>query len=164
MDTKEVFAALDDSDWRIIDCLRANARVSFTDLGRQVHLSLAAVAERVRKLEERGVILGYHAALNPLHLGLPVQAFLRVSSSQQNCQRVVALARALPEVREAYRVTGTESYVLKVFTPSVAHLEHLIDQFLALGDVMTSLILSEPVAKASLERVPLLLDPTQEQA
>lgn len=162
METKEVLPPLDDIDWHIIACLRNNARVSFTDLGRQVHLSLAAVAERVRKLEERGVILGYRVALNPLLLGLPVQAFLRVSSSQQNCKRVVALAHALPEVREAYRVTGTESYVLKVFAPSVAHLEYLIDQFLALGDVMTSLILSAPVAKASLERVPLAADPPQE--
>ncbi|HEX4205915.1 MAG TPA: Lrp/AsnC ligand binding domain-containing protein [Ktedonobacteraceae bacterium] len=86
-------------------------------------------------------------------LDLTVQAFLRVTSTKENCARVVALAQTLPEVREAYRVTGSESYLLKVYTVSIAHLEELIDQFLAVADVTTSLILSTPVQKPALERI-----------
>ena len=151
MEAQTSFVHLDEIDRHILTLLREQARLSYAELGRLVHLSLAAVAERVRKLEERQIILGYHTALNPIPLGLTVQAFLRVSSTQPNCQRVVALAQSLPEVREAYRVAGEESYFIKVVAPSVAHLEQLIDQFLALGDVMTSLILSVPVMKPSLE-------------
>jgi Lrp/AsnC family transcriptional regulator, leucine-responsive regulatory protein len=152
--TKESSLELDEIDWRLLDLLRENARLTFAELGRQVHLSLAAVAERVRKLEEHGVINGYHAALNARHLNLAVQAFLHVTSTKENCARVVSLAQMLPEVREAYRVTGSESYLIKVYAVSIAHLEKLIDQFLAIADVTTSLILSAPVQKPALERIP----------
>jgi Lrp/AsnC family leucine-responsive transcriptional regulator len=153
MAAKESSLELDDIDWCLLDLLRKNARLTFAELGRQVHLSLAAVAERVRKLEEHGIISGYHVALNAHRLDLTVQAFLRVTSTKENCARVVALAQTLPEVREAYRVTGSESYLLKVYTVSIAHLEELIDQFLAVADVTTSLILSTPVQKPALERI-----------
>lgn len=153
MTTKESSLELDEIDWCILDLLRENARLTFAELGRQVHLSLAAVAERVRKLEEHGIIRGYHVALNARHLDLTVQAFLHVTSTKENCARVVALAQALPEVREAYRVTGSASYLVKVYAVSIAHLEELIDQFLAIADVTTSLILSTPVEKPALERI-----------
>src|SRR5690242_17515472 len=125
MITKESSFELDEIDWYLIDLLRENARLPFAELGRQVHLSLAAVAERVRKLEEHGVISGYHVALNAHRLNLTVQAFLRVTSTKENCVRVVALAQTLPEVREAYRVTGSESYLIKIYAGSIAHLEAL---------------------------------------
>lgn len=153
MITKESSFELDNIDWCLLDLLRENARLTFAELGRQVHLSLAAVAERVRKLEEHGIISGYHVALNAHRLDFTVQAFLHVTSTKENCARVVSLAQTLPEVREAYRVTGSESYLLKVYTGSIAHLEELIDQFLAVADVTTSLILSTPVQKPALERI-----------
>ena len=153
MITRESLPVLDDIDWSLLDLLRENARLTFAELGRQVHLSLAAVAERVHKLEEHGIIRGYHVVLDAQRLDYTVQAFLHVTSKKDDCARVVALAQALPEVREAYRVTGSESYLLKVYTTSIAHLERLIDQFLAIADVMTSLILSTPVQKPALERI-----------
>ena len=153
MITKVSSFELDEIDWCLLDLLRENARLTFAELGRQVHLSLAAVAERVRKLEEHGIISGYHVALNARRLDLTVQAFLRVTSTKENCARVVALAQTLPEVREAYRVTGSESYLVKVYAVSIAHLEELINQFLAVADVTTSLILSTPVQKPAFERI-----------
>ncbi len=150
---KDSASELDDIDWQLLDLLRENARMSFTELSRHVHLSLPAVAERVRKLEEQGVLQGYHIALSAERLDYTVHAFLHVTSTHDNCSRVVALAQALPEVREAYRVTGGAAYLVGVYAYSVAHLETLIDQFLAVGDVTTSLILSIPVHKASLERI-----------
>lgn len=154
MSTKESSPELDEIDWCLLDLLRENARVTFAELGRQVHLSLAAVAERVRKLEEHGIISGYHVALNARRLDLSVQAFLRITCTKENCARVVELAQTLPEVRETYRVTGNESYLVKVYAVSVAHLEDLIDQFLAVADVTTSLILSTSIQKPALERIP----------
>jgi len=153
MNTKDSTSELDDIDWQLLDLLRENARRSFTEMSRHVHLSLSAVAERVRKLEEQGVIQGYHIALSAERLGYTVHAFLHITSTQDNCQRVVALAQALPEVREAYRVTGSAAYLVSVYAYSVSHLETLIDQFLAVADVTTSLILSIPVHKAALERI-----------
>ena len=149
---KENMAQLDHLDWQILHLLQQNARLTFTDISRQVHLSLSAVAERVHKLEAGGILMGYHARVNPEQVGFPIQAFIRITTRREYCDRVVALAQSLPEVREGYRLTGTESHILKVYATSLHHLETLIDAFTDLGDVVTSIALSMPVWKSSLER------------
>lgn len=70
---------LDDVGWKILDELQQNARVSFAELGRRVRLSTPAVLERVRRMEETGIILGYHAQLDGAKVGLPITAFIRIS-------------------------------------------------------------------------------------
>ena len=144
---------LDDVGWRLLTALQDNGRLSFAELGRRVNLSLPAVAERVRRMEEAGVITGYHAVVNMDKLGLPIGAFIRISTSKEGCARVTALAAARPEIRECHRVTG--SYIMKVSVASMAHLEELIDRLMPLGPFATSIVLSSPVVKRVVDRTPL---------
>jgi len=143
---------LDDVGWQILAALQDNGRLSFAELGRRVHLSLPAVAERVKRMEEAGVITGYHAAVSMDRLGLSIGAFIRISTSQEGCARLVALAAERPEIRECYRLTGTDSYIMKVAVTSIAHLEALIDRLLPLGPFSTSIVLSSPVVKRVVDR------------
>lgn len=143
---------LDDINWKLLRLLQANARCSFSELGRAVGLSSPAVAERVRRLEEAGVIAGFHAAVNPAKVGLPLLAFMRLAEVGDRGERVAALAHELPEVIECHRVTGSDSYILKIMATSIAHLEALIDRFNPYGQVTTSLVLSSPVVRHSVER------------
>ncbi|HNP87105.1 MAG: Lrp/AsnC family transcriptional regulator [Chloroflexi bacterium SZAS-1] len=145
-------ALLDDINWKLLRLLQANARSSFSDLGRAVGLSAPAVAERVRRLEEAGVIDGYYAAVNPAKVGLPLLAFMRLAEVGDRGERVAALARNLPEVLECHRVTGSDSFLLKIMAISIAHLEALIDRFNPYGQVTTSIVLSSPVTRHNIDR------------
>src|SRR5712691_1286035 len=109
---------LDDVGWRILGALQADARLSFSELGRRIGLSAPAVAERVRRMEEAGIIAGYRVevALDKL---FPITAIIRVSAPEENCARLGACVRGLPEVVQSYRVTGTDRQILKVVARSV---------------------------------------------
>lgn len=142
---------LDSINRKLLRLLQENARRSFSELGRAVGLSSPAVAERVRRLEEAGVITGYHAAVNPAKLGLALLAFIRLGEVGDRGERVAALVRELPEVLECHRVTGSDSYILKIMATSIEHLEALIDRFNPYGQVTTSLVLSSAVVRHLVE-------------
>lgn len=137
---------LDEIDWRLLRELQENARQTFAKLGRKVNLTQPAVAERVRRLEETGVIQGYRAELSYVKLNLPMMAFIRVATGgEEQCAKLALLARQLPEVLEGHRITGEASYILKCVVPSVTHLEKLIDRLMPFGQPATSIVLSSPV-------------------
>ena len=136
---------LDDVGWRILAALQADARLSFSELGRRVGLSPPAAAERVRRLEDAGIITAYRAELDREKLGFAVSAIIRVSAPEQHFARLKALAAGLVEVREAHHVTGPDSLVLKVSAISVGHLEGVIEQLGRYGTPTTAVILSSPV-------------------
>jgi Lrp/AsnC family transcriptional regulator, leucine-responsive regulatory protein len=136
---------LDDVNWRILVALQENARVSFSELGRRVGLTPPAVAERVRRLEEAGVITGYRAQLDVAKLGLPLSAIIRLAPRARDAREVGRLVRSLPEVLECHHVTGEDCYVLRVAFPSMGHLESLLEQLLRCGITTTSMVLSTPV-------------------
>ena len=142
---------LDEVGWRILRELQLDARLSFAELGRRVGLSLPAVAERVRRMEEAEIIAGYHAALNPEKIGLPVMAFIRITTSGENYASIIALARTLPEIIECHHLTGTDSFIMKVVTASISHLEQLIGHLSTFGQTATSIVLSSPVTKQLME-------------
>ena len=145
---------LDDVGWRILDELQQNARVSFAELGRRVGLSTPAVLERVHKMEETGIILGYHAKLDRAKTGMPITAFIRLSVLGDLLFRVIAIAEKLDEVLECHRVTGTDSFVIKVGVSSVEHLQELFDKFSPYVATTTSIILSSPVTHRIIVRTP----------
>ena len=150
METK---VAIDDIGWRILQELQANARISFTELGRRVNLTPPAVADRVRRLEEAGVIVGYRVQLDNERIGLPLVAIIRLRAPGEKCS---AFGRELegedyPEILDAHRITGTESYVLKAVLRDVEHLEHLIDRLMPWGETTTSVVLSSPVTHRVIE-------------
>lgn len=133
---------LDSTGWRLIAALQEDARLTYSELSTRVGLSAPAVAERMRRLEEAGVITGYRAQVDPAKLGLPITAFIRCNSPGP---QIGAIARAAPEVLECHRVTGDDAFILKVVVASIAHLEVLIDRLLPYGQPTTSLVLSSPV-------------------
>lgn len=138
-------SVLDPIGWQILEALQEDARLSFTDLGKRVGLSPPAVAERVRRLEEAGIITGYCAQVNLEKVGLPITAIIRLTATD-DCQKVGAqIVQDIPEVLECYRLTGADDYVLKVATTSIAGLEDLIDRVSGYGSCITSLVLSSPL-------------------
>jgi len=100
--------------WKILEALQRNARISFAELGRKVGLSTPAAAERVRRLEEAGVITGYHAALNVTKLGLPIRVLVRLTIHGGDLQvsRTISAVRDMPEISRCHRITGAESFVI----------------------------------------------------
>jgi Lrp/AsnC family transcriptional regulator, leucine-responsive regulatory protein len=136
---------LDDVSWQLLCALQQDARLSYSELGRRVGLTPPAVAERVRRLEEAGVIVGYRAELDLAKLGLPLTAIIRLAPRARPAAELGRLLLGLPEVLECHHVTGEDCYVLKVAVTSVGHLEALIEQLLHYGDSTTSIVLSSPV-------------------
>jgi Lrp/AsnC family leucine-responsive transcriptional regulator len=135
---------LDHTDWQLMRRLQENARLSYHELGRQIGLSATAVAERVRRLEQSGVITGYHAQVDPTQVGLPIIAFIQTTCIRNRCLYTNALQSEFPEVMEYHRVTGRNCGVFKVCVPSVRHLEALIDRMSAYELPTTSIVLSTP--------------------
>jgi Lrp/AsnC family leucine-responsive transcriptional regulator len=146
--------ALDQVGWRILAALQADARLSFSELGRRVGLSPPAVAERVRRLEDAGIITGYRVEMDLTRLGLSITALIRVSAPEERCPPLKALVGQLSEVLECHHVTGADSFVLKVAVTSLAHLEAVIEDIGRFGTPTTSVILSSPVPRRALERPP----------
>ncbi len=140
---------LDDIGWKILESLQHNARVSFAELGRKVGLSTPAVAERVHRLEEAGIVTGYHASLNLARVGLPIRVLVRLTipGGESQMSRAVAVMKDLPEVSRCHRITGSESFVVEADVVSIRHLEALIDRLSALGATSTSTVLSSPVER-----------------
>ena len=138
---------LDATGWQLLGALQENARLSFRELGKLVGLAPSTVAERVRRLEEAGVLLGYHAEVNLAKVGLPITAFIRMSTPGQNSARIGVLLLAMPEILECYRLTGGEAFIMKVSVSSVEHLEELIDHLSQYGQPTTALVLSIPLTR-----------------
>ena len=145
--TLEIEKLLDETGWRILQALQENARLSFSELGMRVGLSSPAVAERVRKLEDAGIIKGYHAEIDTAKVGYPITAIIRMQTQGERCTRISVGVRDIPEVLECYRLTGSDSLVMKVMVSSVEHLEALIDRLSLHGQLTTSIVLSTVVTK-----------------
>jgi len=138
---------LDKKDRQILQALQADARQSLAALGKRIGLSQPAMSERVRKLEEAGVIEGYGARINLKAVGLGLQAMIRVRTTHAHIQHYVQLFQAMSEVIEADRVTGEDCFIVRCAFAEPADLERLVDALAVHGAVSTSLVLSSPVRK-----------------
>jgi Lrp/AsnC family leucine-responsive transcriptional regulator len=145
-------SSLDETNWKIVAELQQNGRISFAELGRRVGLTLPAVAERVRKMEDAGVITGYRAEIDPAKIGLPIAAFIRISVAGDVLARITRTVREMPEVLECHRGTGADSFTLKVAVESIEHLEKLIDKLTPIGTTSTSIVLSTLIRRQVLAR------------
>jgi Lrp/AsnC family transcriptional regulator, leucine-responsive regulatory protein len=143
-------AVLDETDWHVLAVLQRDGRASFADLARQVAMSPSAVAERVRRLEEAGVITGYQAVVSPERVGLEILAFVRLRYPTGNYRPFHALLEAIPEIVEAHHVTGEDCFVLKVVARSMRHLEEVTGRIGGLGSVTTSVVYSSPLVRRDL--------------
>jgi Lrp/AsnC family transcriptional regulator, leucine-responsive regulatory protein len=136
---------LDDTSRRLLGELQADARLSLAELGRRIGLSAPAVAERLSRLEQQGVIRGYPAELDPAAVGYPLTAVVRVRPAPRQLHKVAELVQTMPEVVECLRITGEDCYVLTAHVRSVVHLEELLDQIATYGQTISSLVQSSPV-------------------
>ncbi|MET3906243.1 Lrp/AsnC family leucine-responsive transcriptional regulator [Bradyrhizobium sp. S3.3.6] len=144
---------LDATDVRILDALVDDARMSIADLARSVGLSSPSVSERIKRLEEVGVIEGYTLTINPKALGLPIAAWLRIKPIPGQLQKVADVLRGLREIVECDRITGEDCFIARAHVQSVDDLEKLIDQVIPYAMTNTSIIQSSPVKR----RLPRLL-------
>ncbi|GGQ51046.1 transcriptional regulator [Streptomyces griseorubens] len=142
----------DATDWRILDVLQRDGRAGYAELARTVSMSASAVTERVRRLEEAGIIQGYAAVVDPERIGLPVLAFVRLRYPTGNYKPFHDLVAATPEILEAHHVTGDDCFVLKVAARSMRHLEEVSGRIGALGSVTTSVVYSSPLPRRPVGR------------
>src|SRR5438132_10292030 len=144
---------MDQIGWKLLHELQLNGRLSYAELGRRVGLTTPAVVERVKRMEEAGIVVGYHADIDPSKVGMPITAFIRMSVVGDVFTRLTTVVKNSPEVVECHRGTGADSFIMKVHVRSVEHLESLIDRLTPFGTTSTSIVLSSPVEKREIRRL-----------
>jgi Lrp/AsnC family transcriptional regulator, leucine-responsive regulatory protein len=137
--------ALDDTDRQIIAALMEDGRLPIAALGRRISLSPAATAERVRRLEQAGVITGYRARVDPRALGYPLTALVRVRPSAGQLRKIADLAAEIPQIAECHRITGEDCFYIKLHLRSIEELPGLLDRFLLYGQTTTSIVNDSPI-------------------
>lgn len=133
---------LDAVDWRLVAELQADGRLSYKELGRRINLSAPAVAERVRRLEEGGVLTGYRAVVDARRAGYPILAFVQMQCSLGACLLKTSTAGDYPEIVEVHKLSGDHCTMIKVRAASLAHLEGLFERLGKHGEMRTSVVLS----------------------
>lgn len=136
---------IDDITRRLLAALGEDARLPFAELGRRVGLSAPTVADRLKRLEEEGLIKGYRMVADRAQLGYPLTAFIRLRAGPAEDEAVRALARSMPEVLECHQVTGEESWLVKVAASSVGHLDAILGAFGSIGPTSSTLVLNTMV-------------------
>lgn len=131
---------MDTIDYKILQHLEKNAKITTKELAEHVHLSAPAVAERVKKLEEQHVIKGYRTELDLRLLNRNVMAIVLFKST--NCKKLAEFCYNHPDVLACYRVAGEISYIVKVAMSSIEKLEEFIDQAMPYGTPSTNIVLS----------------------
>lgn len=146
---RQIERLLDQIGIKILVVLQKNARTPLARIGEKVGLSAPAVAERVKKLEEAGVIQGYHARIEPAVMGRPVAAFINLTTDSRHYPAVKTLAARLPEIVACHHVSGEVSFVIHVRVADLAGLETVVDRLSPFGQTRTAIVLSTPVDKAA---------------
>ena len=134
--------ALDRQDWRILEALQRNARYSNTEIGKQIGLSQPAVAARIKRLEEQGVIEGYAAR--------SITAIVRIRTTHAEIKHCLSAFKAMSEIVEAHRITGEDCFIVRMVVEEMAQLETAIDALAKFGAVTTSVVLASYPPKAIL--------------
>jgi Lrp/AsnC family leucine-responsive transcriptional regulator len=142
---------LDALDWRLLAELQSDGRQSYKELGRRVNLSAPAVAERVRRLEEAGVITGYHAEVDARRAGFPLLAFVQMQCSLGSCLLKTSTSDDYPEIVEVHKLSGDHCTMIKVRAASLAHLEGLFERLGKHGEMRSSVVLSTQYAGRPVE-------------
>ncbi len=143
---------IDDLNWKILECLQENARESFANIGRKVGLTPPAVAERVRKMEDLGILQGYKAMVSHAMTGHQLKAIITLRAFMGKLKPFLALVVSFEEVINCYRITGNENIVMEVVLKDQFHLEQFIDKLIQYGETRTHIILSNVVTSAAITK------------
>lgn len=136
---------LDEKAWKILAELQRDARQPLKVLAHTVGLSLPATSERIKRLEEQGVIAAYHAHINPKALGKQILAIVGITVLQPQKAALISYLQGLPEILECLHVTGQDSFLLRIACSDVQHLEQLVGKINHYGETRTSIIMSAPI-------------------
>ena len=137
---------LDSLNWKILKCLQQNARQTNTEIGRQVGMSSPAVAERIRKMEDAGLIENYNTKVSPFLVGYQFKAIITLRAFMGKLRPFLTKVKTYDEVLNCYRITGDENIVMEVVLTDQKHLEKFIDQLITYGESKTQIVLSQVVA------------------
>ena len=148
-DDKPGSSSIDTLDERILSELQDNGRLTMKALAERVGLSSPAMIERVRRLEERGVLAGYRAIVDPSAIGRPLTALISIDVERRHHDGLLNRLRSEPSVELCHRVTGSHSFLVKVHVSSTEELEALVDELADAGArCSTSIVLSTPIEGA----------------
>jgi Lrp/AsnC family leucine-responsive transcriptional regulator len=136
---------LDALNWKILQCLQENARQTNTDIGRKIGISSPAVSERIRKMEDLGIITGYFTKISPFELGYQLKAIITIRAFMGKLKPFLQIVKTYDEVLNCYRITGNENIVMEVVLKNQKHLETFIDQLISFGETKTQIVLSHVV-------------------
>lgn len=136
---------LDGTDWKLLELLQEDGRISYRELGQKIGLSTPAVSERVRKLEDAGVITGYGAKVDLSKLDRGITAFVSVNTRPESNEPLQKFVKKTQEVLEAHYITGQASFILKISLGSIGDLEDSIKKLSHFGPTQTSIVLSTHV-------------------
>lgn len=141
---------MDRIDIKILGVVQDSGRISMTELSRHAGLSIPATTDRLRKLEEAGIIKGYGAQVDPTRMGFGISAVIGMTALKPAKSRLIATLNDLPEVVECLHVTGDDSYLIRLYARSMADIERIIARINVFGETRTQIVLSEPIERRRL--------------
>lgn len=144
---------LDTLNWKILQHLQQNARVSNSEIGRNVGISSPAVSERIKKMEDAGVIHSYRTVVSPFETGYQLKAIITLRAFMGKLKPFLDKVKTYEEVLNCYRITGNENIVMEVVLRNQKHLEMFIDQLISYGETKTQIVLSHVVANNSIQQI-----------
>jgi len=144
---------IDSINKKILKYLQRNARLSNSEIGRQVGISSPAVSERIRKMEDLGIIEGYKTIVSPFEIGYQLKAIITLRAFMGKLKPFLEKVKTYDEVINCYRITGDENIVMEVVLKNQKHLEEFIDQLISYGESKTQIVLSRVVKQK--EVIPL---------
>jgi len=133
---------IDTLNWKILECLQGNARLSNAEIGRTVGISSPAVSERIKKMEDAGLIHGYKTVVSPFAAGYQLKAIITIRAFMGKLKPFLDKVKTFDEVLNCYRITGNENIVMEVILKNQKHLEEFIDQLIIYGETKTQIVLS----------------------
>lgn len=144
---------IDKLNWKILEKLQGNARESFANIGRSIGLTAPAVGERVKKMEDLGIITGYHAKVSHSLTGHQLKAIITLRAFMGKLKPFLAMVDSFDEVVNCYRITGNENIVMEVVLKDQFHLEKFIDKLIQYGETRTNIVLSQVISNAPMSPV-----------
>ncbi len=145
--------SLDSLNWKILKCLQSNSRLSNAEIGRRVGISSPAVSERIKKMEDYGVIQGYKTIVSPFEVGYQLKAIITLRAFMGKLKPFLEKVKTYDEVVNCYRITGDENIVMEVVLKNQKHLETFIDQLIQYGESKTQIVLSDVVQQKEIKSV-----------
>lgn len=143
---------LDGTNLQILKLLQANSRLSNAEIGRSIGLSSPAVAERIKKLEDLGVINGYKTDVSYTKMGYQLKAIITLKAFVGRLQPFLLKVQEFKEIINCYRITGNENIIMEVVLKDQIHLQEFIDMLITYGEVRTHIVLSSIIKNSPIVR------------